>query len=301
MDGLYIKTKQSCIETVKQKAATLSLLARGNQTEVMLHEVDAGKLFTVYPGESETDMEFFYIITGSISYEEDNEETVLKQGDYFYVRNLKETVVFNTIEKTTFFYVSAQPIFQFMSTELKELHNIVARVEEKDIYTHHHGKRVKEFSLKLAKNLNFTGEKLEKLGWAALFHDIGKVNIPDKILNKPGPLTDKEYSIIKNHPTEGKIIVENTFLANIGKIIEQHHENLDGTGYPNGLKFDEILDEAQIIRIIDSYDAMTSDRPYRKGMTQNRAIQELEKLKNIHYDKKIVDKFIEILPELDFT
>jgi HD-GYP domain-containing protein (c-di-GMP phosphodiesterase class II) len=122
-------------------------------------------------------------------------------------------------------------------------------------------------------------------------------NVPDDVLKKPGRLTPEEFEFIKKHPSDGKEIVVNTYMNNISEIIEQHHERLNGTGYPKGLKGDQILVEAKIIAIVDSFDAMISERPYKKGIPIKKVIEELKSLRDIYYDKNIVDIFEQILIE----
>jgi len=298
MQGLHIiNDKEKYIEKVNQKSGELALLAKGDGTEIMTMEIKSNKLFSVDPGDTDEVMEFFYLLKGSVVYQEDEKDTILYQGDYFYVQHLKEPVTFKTLKETGLLYVSSKPVFHFLSNDIKELYEIVKKVEKKDIYTHDHGKRVEEYSFKIAERLNLPRERMELLCYSALFHDIGKVNVPDKILNKPDRLTENEMNKIKKHPSDGYEMVKGTFLESIGKIIEQHHERIDGSGYPNGLKGNEIFLEAKIIGVVDSYDAMISDRPYRKGLGSRVAVEELQRLSNRHYDEKIVKVFTEILKE----
>lgn len=298
MEGLYIgKGKEKYIEKTRQKSAILKLIAHGDGTEIMIQEIAPGKVFGVAPAEDADTLEFFYVLKGSIIYNDQGEKIVIKQNDFFYTHHLQKVVNFETIEQTVLLYVTSQPLFHFISDNIEKLRAILARVEKKDRYTHNHGKRVEDFSIQIANKLGLTGDSYRSLCFAALFHDIGKINVPDKILKKPALLSTKEYDIVKRHPLEGEKMVKGTFIENIGKIIKQHHERLDGSGYPEGLKGEDILLEARIIGITDSFDAMVSDRPYRKGMKRSKAIQELKQLAGIKYDEKIIDIFIGILKE----
>jgi HD-GYP domain-containing protein (c-di-GMP phosphodiesterase class II) len=127
---------------------------------------------------------------------------------------------------------------------------------------------------------------------------VGKCNIPDTILKKNGPLTEEEFEIIKQHPVDGAELVKGKFKDGVHKIILQHHERIDGSGYPYGLAEDEIILEAKIIAITDSFDAMTSDRAYRKAMTQEAAVQKIESLAGIYYDADIFAAFKEVLEDI---
>lgn len=297
MKGLYLGNDEKYLEKVSQAAGELSLLAKGGKTEVMLQKINAGEFFCIEPGGNFDIMEFFYIQKGSILYEYNNRETILKEGDYFYVHSVQEPVHFQTLEEVKLIYVCSEPIFQHLSLRIRKIAEMVRKVEEKDVYTYNHGSRVKDYSIKIAKKLHFSSEKLEMLGFAAICHDVGKVYVPDEILNKPSKLTEDEMDYIKKHPIDGSEMVKNTFYHNIHKFVEQHHERLDGSGYPYGLKDEEILLEAKIIAVADTYDAMTTDRAYRKGMDPMTSVNELRRLSGIHYDKNVVAAFEEVLKE----
>lgn len=160
--------------------------------------------------------------------------------------------------------------------------------------------RVLANALKIGERLHLNYESLEKLTLAAMLHDIGKVKIPANILNKPGKLTSKEYDIVKKHPVYGFEMIHKLANPSIANIILQHHERLDGSGYPYGLYENQILIEAKIIAISDSFDAMTEDRVYRKGSPPHVAFQEIESLSGVYYDNEVVEAFGEILYEGDY-
>lgn len=297
MRGFYTGSEDNCIEEVKQNSGTLSLIARGDGTEVLLQRIKSGSPFFLEPGDIPDTMEFFYILEGSLTYKTEENEELLGKGEYFYVLDLKSPVHFKALDDLVLLYVSTQPLFKYLSNDIKNLTYLLSQIELKDLYTHSHGKRVRDYSTMIGKKLGLSEARLEKLVFASLFHDIGKASVPDEVLKKPGRLTDDEMDFIKKHPVDGSKMVESTFLEDVGNIIAQHHERLDGSGYPNGLKSDEILLEAKIIGIADSFDAMTSDRPYRKAMSFETAIQELTRLSGIHYDGKLVRIFMEALEE----
>jgi len=299
MTGFYIGRKDKCLEKVCKKSEELSLVAKGDGTEVMMLKIQAGNYFVVSPGDNDSLMEYFYILDGIITYQREDECITIEKDEYFYSSKLTEDVLLKAESEVTMLYVSTQPVFHFLSNEIKELNRISNMIESKDMYTHQHNKRVHSYCtcVNVANKLSLSKERLENLAYAALYHDIGKINVPDEILLKPGSLNSSEFEYIKKHPTDGRKLVEQTYLRGIGQIIEQHHERLDGSGYPNGLKGDGICLEAKIVAIVDSFDAMISDRPYRKGMAANVAIEELKRLAGIHYDRKILEVFEEVLKE----
>ena len=168
-------------------------------------------------------------------------------------------------------------------------------VEVRDPYTAGHQKRVSETAVAIAKDLGLTGEAIEAIRLASLIHDIGKISIPASILSKPGKLTDIERAMIETHPVTGyDIVKEIDFPYPIAKIILQHHERINGSGYPGGLKGDGIMIEAKIIAVSDVIEAMSSHRPYREAHTLKESFGEISKNKGILYDQDVVDSCIKL-------
>ncbi len=166
-------------------------------------------------------------------------------------------------------------------------------MEAKDTYTHGHSDRVMQYSQLIAHGLGLDHGQVDKIRTAALMHDVGKIGIPLDSLNKPQKLTREEYEIFKEHPDKGRRILEPIeFLRDIVPAVFHHHEQFDGTGYPLGLKGDEIPIEARILAVADTYDAMTSDRAYRKALSHEIAVAELRRCAGTQFDPKIVAVFI---------
>jgi len=187
---------------------------------------------------------------------------------------------------------------------IKSIRKINDDLEEKDPYTRGHSDRVTQFSVIVGGRLPDELQKIPygeiSLYYAAEFHDVGKINVPDSVLKKPGALTDEEFNIIKEHPYESMRMInaiEKWFGRGILEAVLYHHQNYDGTGYPGGKKGDQINIIARIIRITDSFDAMISDRPYRKGMDHEKALSELERGRDRQYDPKVLDVFLEAYRE----
>ena len=173
-------------------------------------------------------------------------------------------------------------------------------VEAKDSYTRGHSDRVAEYSVLIGEKLGLAEEQLKILKIGGLFHDIGKIGIPDKILLKPEKLTDEEYSEIKNHPSIGAHILGSaTIFKDAIPIVKYHHEKYDGKGYPSGLKGEEIPYLARIAAIADTFDAMTSRRSYRDALDMQIVKNEIERCKGTQFDPQLADVFLEIL-EKDF-
>jgi putative nucleotidyltransferase with HDIG domain len=173
---------------------------------------------------------------------------------------------------------------------------IAKTLEAKDQYTAGHSQRVKEYSLLIADSMNLPKEDIELLEKACLLHDIGKLSIPEGVLNKKTPLTKKEWQYVLKHPVAGKELLNMVSdFQDIISIIYAHHERVDGKGYPNGQTNENIPLLARIIAVADVYDAMLSERPYRKAKTKPEAIEELNKVKGTQLDEVIVSKFVELI------
>lgn len=169
-----------------------------------------------------------------------------------------------------------------------------------DYETFKHSVRVRDLSFLLGVKLNLTATQLFALRVASFFHDIGKLYVNKKILTSKSKLTTNEREFIEKHPEYGAKLLEKPLFIqgySINDIISQHHENIDGSGYPNGLKGDDILTEAKIISIVDSFDAMTEVRPYQKSKTTTNALKELSILAGSIYSKEITDAFVSMISE----
>jgi energy-coupling factor transport system substrate-specific component len=175
---------------------------------------------------------------------------------------------------------------------------IAATVDAKDEKTSQHSFRVAEYSALIAERSGWSKEKCENLRQIALLHDIGKIGIPDSVLNKPGKLTDEEYEIMKSHVTAGaRILKDFTLIDNVIEGALYHHERFDGKGYVHGLKGYEIPVNARIIGIADAFDAMTSDRVYRKHMDMEYVISELKKGSGTQFDPMYADILLELIED----
>lgn len=169
-------------------------------------------------------------------------------------------------------------------------------VDAKDTYTKGHSDRVASYSKMIANEMGLSNEEQERIYIGGLFHDIGKIGVPDAILQKPERLTDEEYSEIKNHPLIGaQIINAASIFEDIISIVKHHHERYDGRGYPCGLKENDIPLYARIVAVADAFDAMTSNRQYRKAMSLDIAKDEMIRNINTQFDGDVVRAFVSIL------
>ncbi|HET7903351.1 MAG TPA: HD domain-containing phosphohydrolase, partial [Candidatus Eisenbacteria bacterium] len=173
---------------------------------------------------------------------------------------------------------------------------LVSRIEEKDPYTHGHTERVAAYAVGIAKAFDFTPEEVQRIQFGAFLHDIGKVHTEDTVLHKPGALTDEEWRIVKMHPVRGAEMVRGVrFLERCVDMIRHHHERVDGKGYPDGLTGDEMTLAAKIVNVADAFDAMTTDRPYRAGLTMEQAVAQMSEKAGTQFAAEVVEIFVSAL------
>ncbi len=176
------------------------------------------------------------------------------------------------------------------------LKSLALALEAKDKYTSGHSQRVADIAVNIAKKLNMTPKEIERLRFASLVHDIGKIGIKESVINKEDGLTDDEYAYISTHSVIGENILTPVIEdKEILKMVRHHHERYDGRGYPDGLSARQIPLGARIVAVADMFDAMTTDRPYRKSVSREIVISELKKNASTQFDPQIVDAFIEVI------
>lgn len=185
---------------------------------------------------------------------------------------------------------------QLVSTNIRTIQVLALALDVRDSYTRYHAERTVEYVKKIGEQIGLPEKEINILEYAATLHDIGKIGIPDEILNKPSPLTQEEFEIIKKHVNiSEEIISPIEFLQEAVPIIYHHHERYDGKGYPLGLKGEEIPIGARILCVVDAFEAMVTDRPYRKALSIKEAVEELKRWSGIQFDPKIVEIFLQIL------
>ena len=215
-------------------------------------------------------------------------EHVYSERDLYYVQSIANRASLN---------IENRLLYESLYTNLLSTFQSLAKsIQARDHYTEEHSVRVMNLATKIAEVMDCTSGEIESLRIAATLHDVGKIAIPDNILLKPGRLTDEEFDIIKNHPVVGENILKPLPILDTERlIIRHHHERWDGKGYPDGLCASDIPFLSRILTAVDSYDAMTNNRPYRKAMERDDALDELRR--NIHrqFDEEIVNCFIRIL------
>jgi len=195
---------------------------------------------------------------------------------------------------------SFQSYIDMRQTFLDTIKSLSLAIDAKDPYTKGHSSRVADYATLLAKELQWPEDKVEFLSYVALIHDVGKVAVPENILKKDSLLTNEEFDIMKKHSEAGAEVIKDVkFFAAGSNIIKHHHERWDGNGYPDQLKGEDIPEGARILAVADSYDAITTDRPYRKALAPLEAIKEIQNCSGTQFDPKGVKAFTRIIPKLN--
>jgi putative nucleotidyltransferase with HDIG domain len=181
---------------------------------------------------------------------------------------------------------------ELMQAYMQTIETLRSVVETRDSETRGHSERVSKLAAAIAQRMNLGDEDVELIRTAGLFHDIGKIGVPDAILLKRGPLTAEEFDEIKKHPGNGEMVLSTySPFKKLLPIVRGHHERINGSGYPDGLKGEEICIGARVIAVADSFDAMISNRTYRLGMGIDKALEELNRCKGTQLDADVVDNF----------
>ncbi len=242
-----------------------------------------------------------------IKREQDGGERTEKERNYDELAELYSGSKTELEHKSSLFMKSREAFFNMLEdvsesySELEHLFTglvkaMVNALDAKSPWTKGHSERVAKYSDLIARKMGFDEDELKTLWLAGILHDIGKIGTFDTLLDKPGKLTDEEFAIIKKHPAQGATIVSSIKQLNdIVPIIRHHHESFDGRGYPDGLKGDEIPLQARILHVADSFDAMTSDRPYRLSPGKEFALSQFREFSGRQFDPQTVDAFLSVI------
>lgn len=213
-----------------------------------------------------------------------------------YKQNLEKEVKLKTKELAEKNILLEQYSHHLEVSTVNTIITLNTALEEKDQYTAGHTRRVTEYSQMIGRAMDLSQAELNVVTRACQLHDIGKLVIDVSCIQKPGPLNDEEWTLVKKHPEVGENIIRPlSFLSREGTIVRHHHERLDGKGYPDGICGDEIDLLTKIVTVADSYDAMTSKRAYKVNLTKADAIDEMRKHSNTQFDPRVVETFIDIL------
>ncbi len=236
-------------------------------------------------------------VLGAINFGAAKEHKLFNKEDLDFVNTIAGQIAV-AIENARLYTELSASYDQLSHSYILTIKALTKAIDVKDHYTFGHSERVTKYSLTIAEKLNFSQDELHKLRRACVLHDVGKIGIPETILNKPRGLTNEEFAEIKKHPAKGaEIIRDIPFLEDITKVIYHHHERFEGNGYPDGIAGEAIPLGARIMAVADTYDAMTSNRPYRKGLDKVVAFDEIKNCSGSQFDPYVVSAFIEVFQE----
>ncbi|MCH3967133.1 MAG: HD-GYP domain-containing protein [Atopobiaceae bacterium] len=242
------------------------------------------------------DFEEYYLLSGRLVLSPKGEpDIVLLPGDVFTLSDLRADVVYLASEASELFCVSTGSTYEDDVAWTSSLMPPLEDLQERDGDTLAHCERVRALVGAVAHETDFPEDEVSMLQFAARFHDIGKELVPIEILTKPGRLTDEEYKIMKDHSVWSEQIAKPVLGDRVASILRQHHEHVDGTGYPDGLTGDQIEPAAKVIAVADAYDAMVTSRPYHKGISPEAAVVELRRCSGTQFDPEYVEALVRVL------
>jgi HD-GYP domain-containing protein (c-di-GMP phosphodiesterase class II) len=296
--GLTVSHREDRRDRIERRSLTLELLARRGSVEITRQRIAAGKLFYLDAESDWQGFEFIYVLSGTLVLKDGQREHPLAAGDYVHHHGLSERAYFRIEEEAELLMVASPPSFHLMREEMQGIMALARSVEEKDAATEGHCHRLERLSLHTGEKLGMEGEELVALSDAAYLHDVGKLRVPEAILNKPGLLDDEEQLEIQRHPEYGaQIIRGKPSLEAASRLVVSHHEWFDGTGYPTGVSGEDIPLGARVIAVVDAFDAMTSDRPYRASLGVEEARRRLREASGTQFDPRVVEAFFAVLDE----
>lgn len=298
MNGLYlIRRDELSQQPAHPQMDALKLLAKQGRMEIMYQRILRGASVWLTPGQNEEDLEFFYICSGSIHFTSGDWEATLGAGDTFHIHALTSEVVLDIREDTDLLYVSNSPVFDDSANYQSELFALLRRIDEKDHYTLQHSVNVRNYSLQLWKA--FPQRQTGTFGdvvLASLFHDVGKIGVPDEILKKPGRCTPEEFEIIKTHAAASGELLAAHFPGKAVAYAREHHERLNGSGYPAHLTAEALSFESRVIALADAFDAMTTSRVYNQPKPYEQAALELCALPE-QFDNELAQALLTLVRE----
>lgn len=275
----------------------IALLASGHGVEVMRHRMQRNATWTILQETELGEFQYYLITRGHVHWRSERQMGTLSTGESLVWNVPNDAIELTATEDTEFLLFCSTPLFQTHVTGLRDLEELAMTIEQKDGYTGEHCARIQRISMQLGRALDLSPKSLFALNIGSFLHDVGKVRIPGEILNKAGALTEDEWKVMKLHPVWGTDMVKELkqyCLLEAAQIIELHHERYNGSGYPYGLKLDEIPMGAAIVAVADSFDAMTTDRIYRKAKPISEAVLELKQSRGVLFHPGVVDAFLSL-------
>lgn len=290
MDGLFIVGKNDESLSVGKDDNLLKLILRQQGLEIMHQTMDEDCTIWFCPAEDPYTLECFYIIKGGVSLYADGVTRELSAGDSVYLYGLRKDIPATAHTYTEMLYITDVPMFDTLFSYNCNLEKQLDDIDRKDHTTRQHSRNVLWYVRLLFEEAGPAKVEtvvFDELMTAAMFHDIGKCFTADEVLKKENTLTPQEYELIKKHPDDSRTMLQQRYSANAAGMAGDHHERLDGSGYPRGLSGDEISIGARMIAVAEAFDDMTAERAYKQRKTPEQAVEELAALSG-QFDADIV-------------
>ena len=296
MDGIRFNRITSAGGSAAENEPSARLLSKQGDLEVILHRIKGESVVWLFPASDPNAMEYFFIHAGGVELAMDDGLVTLTAGESFTASGLARDVPVKMLGDSEILYVTNCPAFDSVTLVDESLKELLARIDEKDHYTTRHSKAVLQYSLALYDGMLDRGPDIPRddLAFAALFHDVGKCFVPTEILQKPDKLEQAEMRYILRHPIDSGRMLLQDFGEQIAEIARNHHERLDGSGYPRGLHAEDISLSSQIVAVADVFDAMTTNRGYNLVKTFLEAAEELVSLPE-QFDSRITTVLMQLV------
>lgn len=305
MEGVFINKLNTDNNTPEVNSAGVKLLAKFGDMEIMEQSFIAGDTVWLSPPTDSNAWEFYFILSGEAELELDDETCLLRPGDSFTLQGLKRDIIVKSKFDTKILYFSNTPIYNEKKDFEVYLKALITQIDSKDHYTARHSMNVMNYALKIYETMFESFKDVDNeaklkdvkdIAVASLFHDVGKCNTPDEILKKKGKLESEEMKVIRHHPVDTGRLLRKYYNNRIAEIAENHHERIDGSGYPFGLSGHELSTEAKILAVVDAFDAMTTDRGYNNVKSFADAAEELYNLPHL-FDHEVASVLKRLVDE----
>jgi len=283
----------SLVEVTTARGNVHGLVATGDSVEVLEHRLQDGVRFGFIPQEGWNAFEAMVVLSGALECLS-HPLGLLSPGDTISAWPVREPYAFQARGVTVVLHVSSKPQFAAATEDIQRLTEMARQVARRDGYTHDHCLRVQTLASALGRAVGLAPDRLHWLLYGAYLHDVGKSRVPEELLRKPGPLTAEECKVMRQHARWGSEMLVGTRLEPASPIVLQHHERLDGSGYPDGLRDDAISLEARIVAICDTFDGIVTDRPYHRAQPVEVAVAELRRCAGRLLDASLIDMFVDL-------
>lgn len=296
MDGIRFNRITAAGESAAESEPSTRLLSKHGDLEVILHRIKGESVVWLFPASDPNAMEYFFIHAGGVDLALDDGLVSLTAGESFTVSALTRDIPVKMHGDSEILYVTNCPAFDSVKLVDDSLKELLTRIDEKDHYTSRHSKAVLQYALALYDGMQDRGPDIPRddLAFAALFHDVGKCFVPTEVLQKPDKLEQHEMRYILRHPIDSGRMLLQDFGEQIAEIARNHHERLDGSGYPRGLYAEDISLSSQIVAVADVFDAMTTNRGYNEVKTFLEAAEELVSLPQ-QFDSRITTVLMQLV------